>query len=177
MTATATRTLYEIGDDLRAIEQLLIDAAGDGGDITDAEAQLDQWLAESEGNLKTKIDRYCALIREFEASAESRKAEAARLSALAKSDAGHAARLKSRLQWFFETQNLDKLKTDRFNVSLANHGGKLPLIVNVDGKTLPPRFQQVSIDPNKDAIREALESGEAVNGCQLGERGRSLRIR
>ena len=59
------QTLYNIADDLRALEAILVEA---GGDISspDALAAVEAWEAELETNLGSKIDNYCSLISEIE---------------------------------------------------------------------------------------------------------------
>jgi len=51
------------------------------------------------------------------------------------------------------------------------------LCVDLDPKTLPERFQKITVEANSPAIREALESGEKLEFAELGERGTSLRIK
>jgi hypothetical protein len=49
------RSLFEIGDDLLALHDLLSEC---GGELPDAEAEaaIDEWLAETEGDLFKKVD-------------------------------------------------------------------------------------------------------------------------
>jgi len=43
--------------------------------------------------------------------------------------------------------------------------------------TAPEAFHRRVIELDKQAIREALEGGEEINGCAIVERGTHLRIR
>lgn len=171
-------TLYAIREDLEAIASMLAEV---GGDVTDADAEaaIDAWLTETTEARDEKLDRYCALIREMEERAESRKAEAERLDALATTDSNAAKRLKARLQWFLEDQGLEKVETPRFRLSLVNNGGKLPLQILCSPESLPApyRVEVTTVKANQDAIREALEKGEALEFAMLGPRGRNVRIR
>jgi hypothetical protein len=42
---------------------------------------------------------------------------------------------------------------------------------------LPDKFKKITIEPDNDKIREALEKGEEVPGCVLEERGQHLSIK
>jgi len=170
------QTLYEITEDMRAIDALLDEAGGDVSDPTVLEA-IEKWIAELDTNLRDKVDGYAAYISELLAKATARKAEAKRLSTLAKYNENAAKRLKERLLRAFQERGIDKVETPRYVVSVRKNGGKLPLDVQVPGSELPPRFQKVTIDPDNDAIRKALDAGEEVEGCVLMERGTTLSVR
>ena len=169
-------TLYEITEDMRAIDDLLMEAEGDGSDPAVLDA-IEKWIAELDINLQDKVDGYASYISELLARAEARKAESARLAALAKTGRNTAKRLKDRRMWAMQERGLKKVETPRFVVSVRENGGKLPLDVQVPGSELPPRFQQVTIDPDNDAIRNALDAGEEIDGCTLMERGQHLSVR
>ena len=170
------RTLYDITDDMRAFDDLLEQA---GGDVTDEAVMsaIEAWMNELDTDLKNKVDGYAAYIQELLALADARKAEAKRLSESARSKENAAKALKERLMFAMQERNLKKIETDRFSVSWQVNGGKPALDVSVPAEMLPSRFQSVTISPNNDAIRVALDAGEEVPGCMLMDRGTSLRIR
>lgn len=170
-------TLYEIGDSLTALDALLDEC---DGDITDAEAEaaIDDWLAETNAALETKVDGYCALIREIEARAEARKLEAKRLMALAGMSANKAERLRRRLKAFFEAHGIGKLETDRFHLTIAKNGGQAPLIIPTPWATepasAPEAFHKVTVELNTQAIREALAEAGADLCPECGDRATPL---
>lgn len=169
------RSLYSITEDLLALDQLIEDAEGD---ITDVEEVVNEWFGELGDELEIKLDNYAAYIRELEARAKVRKEESDRLASRARTAKNNADFLKGRLQWFFEMRSLKKMETPRFTLTLQKNGGKLPLLIDVETEKLPEIYQlpQPPI-ADKDAIRAALEEGEEIEGCALGERGQSIRIR
>ena len=171
-----TRPLFTIAADLLALAALLTET---GGDITeaDAEAAITAWFAELGSERDTKIDHYCALIREFESRKAGRLEEARRLTALASVDDHTAQRLRARLYAFFKQQGLTRLTTDRFEVGIVRNGGVAPLEHLAPAAELPPRFQQVVVDYNNVAIREALAAGEALPWAKLRSSGERLSIR
>lgn len=154
------RTLFQISDDLFALEAILAEV---GGEITDDEAgaALEKFFDELGAERDAKIDNYCALIRELEARAEAREAEAKRLTALAGSDANSAKRLKNRLLVFFEIQEISKLDTARFRVAVQKNGGALPLIFPEEWEReparAPERYHKQTIALNKTLLREDAE--------------------
>lgn len=172
-------TLFEIGDSLTALDQLLAEC---GGEITDAEAEaaIDEWLAENSAALETKCDGYGALIREYEARAEAREVEARRLMALAGSDNNNAERLRGRLKAFFEFHGIAKLETERFRFSVARNSSR-PLIVppawERDPAEAPEAFQRRILELDRKAIREAIRNDEETHGACLGAPSTNLRIK
>lgn len=169
-------TLYEIRDDLEALEALLYEV---GGDVTDeaADAAITAWLEETGEALKSKLDGYAALIREAEARAASRKAEAARLTALSRADESVAKRLKERLYWFFGDRGIERFETERFRFTVQKNGGKPPVILHVPVEALPAWAQRVTVAPDMEAIRGEIEERGSVEFAEIGTPGKHLRIR
>jgi hypothetical protein len=69
MATAATRTLFQISDDLHALAELLDESEG----VIDndlADAAVDQFLAELGAETDRKVDNYCALIKELEAKSK-----------------------------------------------------------------------------------------------------------
>ncbi len=154
------RTLFEISEDLVALDSLLDEV---GGEVTDeqAEAAIEKWFAELGEERDKKIDGYCSLIKQKEAVAKARKAEADRIEALATVDKNAASRLKGRLKLFFEAHDIEKLETDRFKVAIQNNGGALPVILTEDAtehpEELPEQYRRVVFQPNLENIKKDLE--------------------
>lgn len=169
-------TLLDIADDARALADLLDER---DGDITGQEDAVQAFLDETGDALTAKVDAYAGLIRQLEAFAATRKAEAKRMADLAKSDENRAKWLKERLLLAMDVIGETRIDGDRHRVSIAKNGGKVPVVVPDDVDALPDAFVRTVVkrDADKDAIREALEGGADVPGCSLGERGRSVRIR
>jgi chromosome segregation ATPase len=170
-------TLLRISEDMAALDQLIEER---GGDVTGIEEEIAAWFSELGTARDQKIDNYCAFLRELELRISLRKAEAERLQARAKTDANTVEFLKARLKSFLEETNAGKIETERYTVSIAKNGGKLPLILhdpNVRAAELPPAYQRVSVDIDKEAIRADLEAGKVLPFAALGERGTRLSIR
>lgn len=180
MATPATRTLFQISDDLHALANLLDESEG----VIDndlADAAIDQFLAELGAEIDRKVDNYCALIKELEAKAKARDEESRRLKALADSDANTAGRLKARLLNFFQIQGIQKVDTVRFEVARQNNGGSLPVIIDPKleehPEEIPEGYRRVVFSPDHNAIRCALTGGHQFDWASFGERGEHLRIR
>ena len=172
------QTLYQIADDLRALEALLVEA---GGDISSPEAlaAVEAWEAELSTNLASKVDNYCCLITEIELRAAARKVEMMRLAGLASVDETAAKALRERLLFVLQARNVPKVDTERFRVSVAKNGGKAPLDVRVGPDELPAWAvkKRTVVETDKDAIRARLESGESLPFATIMERGTRLVIK
>lgn len=173
-------TLYEISQDLHALEEILTET---GGEIPDGEIgeQLESWFAQVGEAYTQKLDNMAALIRHFESLADAAALEAKRLSALAAMRDNAAKRLKERVKQFLIEHSISKLATPRFSLSVANNGGALPLAYpkawDANPEQIPAAFKLVRYDVNKEALREALRNDSAPDGVSLGERGNHLRIK
>lgn len=167
------RTLFEISEDMAALEAVLEEC---GGDISspNAEAALNAWEAELASDLERKVDGYCAVIAEIEARIAAREEEAARLRNLAKIDANVVEAMRDRLLMVWEARDLGTVQTPRFRVSRARLGGAAPLVI--DGE-VPERFTRTTVEPDRTKIREAILSGEELPFARLAERGARIVIK
>jgi hypothetical protein len=171
-------TLIDISKELLALNDALDALDGEDEQAAELQAWFDELLAETTEARNAKLDNYAALIGELEARAAARRAEAARLADRARADENRAKWLKQALQDHFAQHGLKTVETARYRLTLAQNGGKAPLIVEEDKilpTQLPVRFQ--SVDFNHGAIRAALEAGEQLGFARLGERGQSIRIK
>jgi hypothetical protein len=167
-----TRSLYEISGDLQMVEAALVDAQD-----AEATALIEQFLSDLATERDHKIDNYCGLIRELQSRSETRAAEADRIRQLAIVDRNAVERLKERLLDNFVANGVKKVETEHFRVTRAKTGGKASLELDpIEPAEMPERFLVLRLDPNKDAIRAALEAGEEIPFARLRERGEHLRI-
>ncbi len=167
-------SLYAIQNEIESLIDALLE--GGGTDMAANEA-LEQHLAGLDEALDQKAEGYASVIRSLELRARARKDEASRIRDLAEADEAVADRLKKRLKEAMEATGKQVIDTPRFKLSVAGNGGKQPLVIETPVDDLPSEFRVVRHEPNKDAIRSALEAGQAVPGCTLLPRGTSLRIK
>ena len=165
-------SLYDVTGEILELQQMLED------EIDDDQVLMDT-LEAVEGEYEVKLESYCKVIRNLEATIEARKAEAKRLTDGAKTLEANIDRLKKAMFDSMKTTGKTKIKGTLFTVAIQKNGGKIPVIVDedVDTSKLPDNLVIVTEKPAIDAIRELLEAGKAVEGFTLGERGESLRIK
>ena len=156
-------TLFQIADEIRALHDLLTEA---GGELPDeqAEAAIDEWLAETNVALEKKVNGYVWLIKEFEGRSEARELAAKHLTASAGADLNQAKRLKTRLKEFLEICGLNKLQTEHFKLTIAANGGKAPLVFPEEWERepaqSPERYHKVAITLDKETLRKEAEETE-----------------
>ena len=171
-------TIWDISEDMAALESLLWES---GGDIStpEAAAAVAAWESELEANLHGKLDAYGRLIAEIEARSAARLAESKRLAALAKVDATAADNLRERLRFVFEARGLKKVDTTTFRFALAANGGKQAVDIHGDVADLPAWAvkRETLVYPDKDSIRARLEAGEALDFARLMERTNRISIK
>ena len=173
-------TLFEISDELAAIEELLTE---NGGDITDDAAgeTLEAWFDQLTDARDAKIDDYCRLITMVTARANARTEELSRLGALVDTDENTIKRLKTALHNFMLERGVTKIETPLHKLTIAKNGGKAPLVIPEDWRndpaSAPEQYHRAVIHLDTDLIRADLAGGEDVPGCAIGERGTHLRIK
>lgn len=132
-----------------------------------------------EGDIEAKLDSYGVIVNELQADIEKIDNELKRLTAKKKTLAGSVDYLKRNVMQTMFRMDKRTIKGDRFTWSIAKNGGKRPLIFK-DGYNvlaIPERFQDWTVKPARETIREALENGEELEFAHLGERGESLRLK
>ena len=168
------RGLIEITDDLQALDDLLDET---GGDITGCEDYVDRLMSELDTEMNMKVDNYAAFITTLKARAEVRKKEADRLAKRAKVDGESVKWLGLKLKHELERRGIKTLDTDRYKVGVVGNGGKQPL--DIHGVPTGDYMKEIPASwvPDKDRIREDLESGKSLDFAVLQERGTRLSIR
>ena len=175
------KSLHQLTAELQDLDELIDSIEGE--EITpELEAGVQQLLEQRDSTYDqwlSKVDNYCAAITNRHALSKQRKAEAERLNKLAATDSKRVDWMKQQLKKCLETQGVKKLSLHRFNLTISNNGGVLPLKLWCEVDQLPPQFQRIEVSPDNSAIRKALEAGdvEAQKVAQFGERETHLRVR
>jgi hypothetical protein len=140
------------------------------------------YLVDNEAAGTAKVESYCHVIKRIERLQKDREEEAKRIKNLAEIDANKVKGLKSSLALYMGRSGRPKIETGLFKLSLCLNGGKVPLILEpeiaAEPTLLPCAFQRVVVTPDNEALRRALEDGdaEAAKCATLGERGKHVRI-
>jgi hypothetical protein len=177
--AEKKQTLWDIGEDLLALERLVEECDGDISDPA-VDAAITAWMDEMAKNQAVKCDGYVGLIRKWEMQKSAAVAEAEQYRKIASVRGNRIERLKVRLMEHMQATGQTKIETATGRtIGIQKNGGKVPLVVapDVDPTQIDSRYQAVSIELDNEAVRKALEGGEKLAFASLGDRGVSLRIR
>jgi predicted double-glycine peptidase len=138
-----------------------------GGEMT---PELEAALEISEAERLTKGEGYVYVIKQLKSQAEMIKAEAKRLQELAKRYENSADKLADTLLQSVVAHG--QIKTAFVTISSR----KSKSVSITDESLLGAEFLRIKTEPNKTAIKEALESGQEVQGALIVE-NYSLNIR
>lgn len=171
-------TLLEISEEMLAFQAILDEhLEGTGGEITpETIAIIDTWFSDIDQVKEEKLENYGKLIRQCELLAAARKEEAERLLRGARVKENLARKLKDRLLYFMAVVGESKIETPLFRFSVCKNGGKTPVEFTGDVENLPAGYQKVTVSPDMDSIRAALEAGREIKDARLLPRGTHLRI-
>lgn len=168
-------TLFEIGNDLLAINEALEAADGD----LDAIPGLAEWFDTLANDQASKLDGYIGLVKQLEMESAAAKAEADQWAAKARSRTNRVEYLKRRLLDHLTRTGQSKAKTATGRVvAVVANGGAVPiaLATDVTADAFPDRLCRIRREIDRDAIRAVLEAGESIPFATFGERGKHLRI-
>lgn len=130
-----------------------------------------------EGEFDAKAEAYCMCIRNLESDADAIDAEVKRLTEKKRRLKNTTKRMKATLKDALTAVGKKSAGGQVIGCSIRKNGGKLPLIVSGDPKDAPVELTKISLDFDKDAIREALDAGQKLDFAFYGERGESLTIK
>lgn len=170
-------TLFEIGDDMRALNDAL-----EGGELSSPEVEA-AWLAEMERlhhDEAAKLDGWVDWIRRDEMIANAAQQEAERYLDIARAAKNRNEWKKARLKDYLLLTERKSIRTATGRtVAVQGNGGSVPvrLADAIDPATIPDEFAIVRRSPDLEAIRKHLEAGGSLPFAELGVRGTSLRIR
>lgn len=153
----------------------------EGNPISEEEqVRIIEAFVDASNAFKVKVDRYADLIDAFACRASFQEDCAHRYAELSRRNQSVADKLKARIKAVMEMRGETRIETDNHRLSLVNNGGKAPLIVPPEWKHDPAKapepFHRRKIELDVNAIRAAVEAGEQIEGCRIGERGKNLRI-
>ena len=162
--------LYEITQDYLQILSMMEDPELDPQTLADT-------MEAVEGELEIKAENYAKVMKNLEADVAGIKAEIDRLSERKKTIENNIKNMKSALQMAMETTGKTKFKTELFSFGIRKNAPSVimdePYIENV-----PERFLKYS-EPtiNRTAIKEAIQSGENLEGLAHLEQTESIIIK
>lgn len=172
-------SLFEIGEDLRALDALIEERGGEitGPDVWEA---WEAWLNELAVNEAAKLDGCVNIIRQWEMEASAARAEADQYLAKARTRDNRIAWMKSNLKLHLESTGRKKVETaTKRAISIQANGGNAPIVLvpELDPSKIPDELAIVRRTPDLEAIRKHLAEGGVLDFAVIGERGNHLRIK
>lgn len=165
-------TLFQLTDTITNIVDDIVDAelAGDTDEVDALFSELDtHYDARSE-----KHEGYIHVIKNAENAAEACKTEAETFAKRATALKNLSGRLKETLRADLEKHGETHTTAGRFKIARQN--GQARVVILVDPSDLPSEFQRVTVEPDKSALKDALKTGDVVEGVEL-EPTEHVRIR
>lgn len=155
--------LYTITQDFNDLLDML-NQAQEENDL-DQVALIESGLEITQDNFKDKATNYVKFIRSEEAGLSAIDEEIKRLTALKKSKVSKIDNLEARLSNSMQSIGFDKFDLGLFKLSFR----KSTSVEVIDVNQLPEGFKRVktTIDPDKVAIKKAIEAGQEVSGVTI----------
>lgn len=138
------------------------------------EQTLKDTLDSIEEPLKEKVDNTAKLIKAMENDVKAFKEEEARVKQRRQAIENNIKRIKERLQYDLESNELDKIEGETFKVSVQNN----PVSVKILDEKMIPKGYFIEQEPklNKKELLDDMKRGEEIFGAEL-QQTRSIRIR
>lgn len=171
--------VFTLTSEWLALDQIIDDH---GGELNDPATEA-AFVALGEAlqhDTAAKFEGMLHFIRRKETDAAAAKAEAEQYLMMARVAENAAKRAKELAKWFLESTGQKSVKTTTGRTfAIQANGGQLPIswADSIDPASLPPEFQKVRIEIDKDRTRAELEAGEQLSFARLDERGAHLRIK
>lgn len=153
------KSLYHIQSEYQLILSELEDL---DGEVT---PELEQRLMIAEHELQAKGACYGLVIHEYDAHTKVIDMQIERLEKLKKSYASKVEVLKSNIKNAMLHFGVDKIDSDMVKLSFRKSES-----VEIENQDLIPKEfikEKISYTPDKTAIKEAIKSGQDVQGCTL----------
>lgn len=162
-------TLYQAEDDLKTWVDTL-EAASTDEERVEITTRLSDYLSAA----VEKRDRFCAFLAHLESQVELCRAEEKRIAEHRRVFEALQERLENYAIRTMEDLGVKKLEGA---TSVLKLYGKPPSVLITDPAEIPARFivEKIVRDPDKKAIKAAIDAGEDVPGATLSIGGNSLR--
>ena len=148
---------------------MLLEAAKDADD----EQAFKDTLEGIQGEIGVKIDGYAAVMKSLEYKEGLYRDEAKRLKNAADRYKKRRETMMARIKAAMEEMGVTEIEGEYNKAKIVNNGGVLPLKVDGD---VPESFTKITIEPDNDLIRKALDEGQQLDFAHFEERGTHLKI-
>ena len=150
--------LYEISDQYQQAISRALDNEADADALTrDLEIITDTFAV--------KAEAVVGYLRNIEADATAYRAEADRLAAEGKAIQAKADKLKDYLAYEMRRCNLTEIQAGVNKLKFVKNPWSVE--VDCDINQLSPEFKRIKEEPDRVALKKALEAGEEINNVRL----------
>lgn len=160
-------SLYNLTNDYLALQEM----AQNAETAEDMQA-LEDTISSIADAIEVKGENYAKLIKCLDADNDAIQKEIKRLQKAKKANENLANRLKANMDESLKAVGSDKLKCGTFTFSYR----KTKSVEILDLDALPSDYKAIEYKPDKNAIKKAINDGEAVAGAALVEKN-TLQLR
>lgn len=160
-------SLYNLTNDYLALQEM----AQNAETAEDMQA-LEDTISSIADAIEVKGENYAKLIKCLDADNDGIKKEISRLQKAKKANENLVSRLKANMDESLKAVGSDKLKCGTFTFSYR----KTKSVEILDLDALPSDYKAIEYKPDKNAIKKAINDGEAVAGAALVEKN-TLQLR
>ena len=161
-------TLYEIATELETLYDMSTDPECDPQALADT-------IEGVMGELEVKASSCVYVIKQLEMEQEKAEAVSKEFSNKAQVRANSLKRIKEAIMLTMDRLGLTELEAGDYTIKIQKNGGKEPLILD-HPEEVPDNLTKVTIEPDKDKIREFLKDNSA-SWAHMEPRGRHLTIK
>lgn len=159
-------SIYKISDNLRNIYRELEDGSGIDIETGEIKPEIINQLSISREELQLKAIDYGYVIKSFDDKIEAINNEIDRLNNLKKQAQNVKERMKDIVAKAMIEFGIVEIKGDTLKLSFR----KSESLEIIDESLIEDKFKRVKVEPDKIAIKQALKSGQDVQGVKLVEK-------
>lgn len=159
-------SLIEIELEQKALMEEMVSSLDELGEIPPALAVKMQDLLMS---AEKKVDSYCNMMSQLENNAQFARAQAEKATDYAKKCERIVDRMKECAIYAMTFQAKKKLEGTAGRELKLSYRAKVELSQEIqdDPKILPGEYTRLKVEPDKKAIKDAIESGIDIPGCRV----------
>lgn len=163
-------SIYELVGEYKTLYSMLTDADEQDEDI------IKDSLESVIGAIEVKSQGYVAVLDRLDMEINACKKEKEEWARKLAVRENAVKRLKQRMAEAMIQMGKDEIQAGNKTIKLKNNGGKKPLVLDED-KEVPQSYMKVILEPDKEKIRAALESGDKLDFAHIGERGKHVEVK
>ena len=155
-----------ISNDLKSLYQKLEDGEGFDAETGELSEEVRQALTLTQNNLQVKAIDYGYLLKNLDYELDVYEKEIKRLTAQKKALSNLKDKLKVNLSNAMQEFGIVELKGRTIKLNFRD--SEVVEVYDIDA--LDDKFKTIKIEPDKVAIKQAIKSGEKVEGARLVEK-------